>query len=161
MLGSERLHESELSEADYLARELVDAQAALSHALADLKSGVANSTDLRQWVQHYPWAALGAAVVTGFAAAAAVTPGPGESIKDKLARLRPDGQRYTDDHLAGKPTNVEPRESSGITHKLLSSLFDVAMVFVQTLIVTAFRQSGANETAATASEEPGMTRVAK
>jgi hypothetical protein len=151
---NERRLEVELSEADYLAREIVDAKSALSHALADLKSGVANSTDLRKWVQHYPWAALAAALATGFAAAAAVTPAPGESVSDKLARSRPNGRPCTGDQPAGRPPSEESHQASNITHKLVSALFDVAKVFVKTLIVTAFQRPNANEQPATAGDEP-------
>ncbi len=55
---SESQRDSELSEADYLAREVADARAALTESLAGLKLGVTNSTDIRQWVKYYPWASL-------------------------------------------------------------------------------------------------------
>jgi hypothetical protein len=154
-------HNIELSEADYLAREVVDARSALLHALADLKSSAASSTDMRKWVQHYPWAAVGAAVAAGFAAAAAVTPAPGESISDKLARSRPAGHDCSSDHPAGTRPKEEARDIPNIVDKLLSSLFDMAKILVQTLIVSAFQCSSTSETPATDSEELRVTRVAK
>jgi hypothetical protein len=161
MSPNERRPEIELSEADYLAREIVDAKRALSHALVDLKSGLADSADLRRWVKRYPWAVLGAAAATGFATAAAVTPARGESIKDKLARLRPDGQSPSADRRCSPPPKVEQSETLTVTDKLLSSLFDVAKVLVQTLIVTAFQRPAASEVSASVDEERRATSMAK
>jgi hypothetical protein len=129
--------EVELSEADYLAREVTEAKAALTHSLTDLKLGLANGADLRQWVKHYPWASLGAALAAGFSAAAVVTPAPGESVTDKLSRLRSDGQPSSNESSA--PQQIKSTNGQAVTDKLIGSLFDLAKVLVQSLIVAAFR----------------------
>ena len=43
------------------------------------------ATDLRGWIDRHPWMAVGAASAAGFAAAAAVTPAPGQSLGEKLS----------------------------------------------------------------------------
>jgi hypothetical protein len=134
-----RPHEADLSEAEYLAREVADAKAALSHALADVKTGLAQSADVRLWVKHYPWAALGAAAAAGFAAAAAVTPAAGQSLQDKFSQLRPSDQSAANETC----TNLPPRaaKSSSVTNKLIDSLFELAKVLVQTIVLTLVRNS--------------------
>jgi len=158
---SERQLDVELSEADYLAREVTDAKAALSHSLAQLKIGVANTADLRQWVKHYPWASLGAAVATGFAAAAAVTPAQGESITDKLSRLVPESQSTKSDGCPrAEPQNNSPKRAV-VADNLINSLFELAKVLVQTLIVTAFQQPRVDESPDRRQPEPRATSMAK
>jgi hypothetical protein len=142
---SARQIDVELSEADYLAREVTDAKAALSHSLAQLRLGVANSADLRQWVKHYPWASLGAAVAAGFAAAAAIAPAKDESVTDKLSRLVPDEHSDANDGCSRGTTQINASKRATIADNLISSLFDLAKILVQTLIVSTFQQPKMNE----------------
>ena len=129
--------EVELSEADYLAREVEDSKEALSHAMADLKNGLKTTADLRLWVKHYPCAALGAATVAGFAAAAAVTPAKGETIGEKFAHLK-EAAKSSMSTSDSSPAQAAPAQSPKAN--FLNSLFDVAKVLLQTIIMTTFQQ---------------------
>ena len=160
---SEPHYNADLSEADYLAREVADAKAALGHALADLKSGLSTSADLRLWVKHYPWAALGAAAAAGFAAGAVVTPAPGESLTDKLSKLKPNGRQTRAEE--GAPSDRQ--KTSNVGSGLTGSLFDLAKTLVESLIIASVRAPAGSHTAATAaaaaepaaSPEPWQTRM--
>jgi hypothetical protein len=160
---SEPRYKVELSEVDYLAREVEDAKQALAHAAADLKRGVATSADLRLWVKHYPWTALGAATVAGFAAGTAVTPARGESVAEKLSRLKPDGRNAeTQNETNASP--AAPAKSSKVQETLMDSLFDVAKTLVQTVILATVRPPAASaaqdqNVASGASTPPWQTRA--
>jgi hypothetical protein len=153
--------DGDLSEADYLAREAADAKAALVNSIADLRIGVLKSADLRAWVKHYPWAAIGTAAVTGFAAATAVTPARGQSLHDKLSTFHANGNSR-----AAEPA-TSPRESSAtggtaVKDKLVSSLFDLAKTAVQTILLATLRPPAPNTPPAeVAGTEPWQTRMAK
>jgi hypothetical protein len=158
---SERQPEVDLSEADYLAREVTDAKAALSHSLAKLKLGLTDSADLRQWVKYYPWASLGAAAAAGFAAAAAVTPAQGESFKDKLARLKPVVPLGSAEDLKSAPRQSNSSRRASVTDNLINSVFDLAKVLIQTLIVATFQRPKAAEEREPIPTESPATRMAK
>jgi hypothetical protein len=150
----------ELSESEYLAREVAEAKSELENALAGLKSGVASSADLRAWVKRYPWAALGTAVVAGFAAGTAVAPARNESLQEKISRLATNGQVEATEPRA-KPTAPEPATRSLIFDKLLTSLFDLAKFAIQSVILATLRPPTANQDPETASPDAWRTRVAK
>jgi hypothetical protein len=158
---SRRQPEVDLSEADYLAREVTDAKAALSHSLAELKLGLTESADLRQWVKYYPWASLGAAAAAGFAAAAAVTPAQGESLKDKLARLKPAVQPNSEEDSKSAPPQTHSAKRASVTDNLINSVFDLAKVLIQTLIVATFQRPVAAEDREPIPAESHATRMAK
>jgi hypothetical protein len=127
---------------------------------------LANSADLREWVKYYPWASIGAAAAAGFAAAAAVTPAQGESVKEKLARLKPEMHSSSDEQPADAAQSKAARHSS-VTDNLINSVFDLAKVLVQTLIVATFQRptptegSGATESSGAAPAESRTTRMAE
>jgi hypothetical protein len=77
------------SEAEFLAEQAVAARAAMLGVIGDLQANARTrweqATDLRGWIDRHPWMAVGAASAAGFAAAAAVTPGPGQSLGEKLS----------------------------------------------------------------------------
>lgn len=58
--------------------------------------------DPRPLVQKHPWASMGAAIAAGFVAAAVVTPAKGESLSEKISKLKPES----------KETKAEVTESS-------------------------------------------------
>ena len=162
MSRNEPQSDTELTEADYLAREVADAKAALVHALHGLKGGMASSTDMRKWVEHYPWAALGAAAAAGFAAAAAVTPAHGESLQEKASRLMPKHEEPKPSDGDGATSRAAmPSRMSAISDRLINSLFDIAKILVQTLIVTTLRGPEPQESSPYAAPEQRMTRMAK
>jgi hypothetical protein len=74
-------------ESAYLAQQAVDAQAAIKRTLKDLKTGLAQGANPSGWVREYPWISLGASVVAGFVATAAVVPSKEERALRKLARI--------------------------------------------------------------------------
>jgi hypothetical protein len=158
---SERQLDVELSEADYLTREVTDAKAALSKSLDQLRIGLANSADLRQWVKHYPLASIGAAAATGFAAAAAVTPAQGESITDKLSRLVSERGPDTIDDSSRAAARQNPPKRATVMDNLITSLFDLAKVLVQTLIVATFQQPKIEESPGPLRPESRATSLAK
>jgi hypothetical protein len=160
---SEPRHRIELSEAEFLAREVQDAKAALAHAVADLKSGLTSSADLRLWVKHYPWAALGAATVAGFAAAATITPAPGESVSDKLSRLRSNGSNGTAEESANHPAE-RAKQRSTVKASLIDSLFDLAKTLIQTVFLATLQSRAAGHpqsesTTSPATGNPWPTRM--
>jgi hypothetical protein len=155
---SARRSEVNLSEADYLAREVADAKAALSHAIADLKTGLITSADLRRWVTHYPWAAVGAATVAGFAAGAAVTPAPGESIGEKLSKLRPPGQKNEPAQSTAAATGPYPM-SPNVKSTVITSLFDLAKLLAESLIIATFRAPAPSQESSAASADRLKTRA--
>jgi hypothetical protein len=77
------------SESDFLAQQSAAARAAARRVIDDLqanaRAGWEHATDLRGWIDSHPWIAVGAASAAGFAAAAAVTPAPGQSLGEKLS----------------------------------------------------------------------------
>jgi hypothetical protein len=160
---SEPPYKVELSEADYLAREVEDAKQALSHALADLKNGISQSADLRRWVKHYPWAALGAATVAGFAAGAAVAPATGETVSEKLSRLKSNGHESSPAE-AERPPEKPSAERSSVKTSLMDSLFDLAKTLIQTVLIATLRgqggaNAGAENTTAVAAADPWRARA--
>jgi hypothetical protein len=127
---TERRSDSELSEADYLARESELTKLALTRTLEDLKSSLRSTADLRLWTRKHPWAALGIAAAAGFSAAAVVASKRSESEQPER-RERPD--------QAGVfPTGgVDDRQSKPLMSTLFSSLFDLAKVALQSSIAAA------------------------
>jgi hypothetical protein len=142
MSADEPHPKSELSEADFLAREVENAKTALVNTLADLKNGLTTSADLRLWVKRYPWAALGAATVAGFAAGAAVTPAPGQSIREKLSRLGANGRRAPVEKPSDVADSVTATSKASFKSVLLDSLFDLAKTLIQTVILATVRGQG-------------------
>jgi hypothetical protein len=161
MSTSERQSDADLSEADYLAREVADAKAALSKSLAELKLGLTTSADLRQWVKYYPWASLGAAAAAGFAAATAVTPAQGESVKEKLARWKPDMRSTADDDGTTAANAAKAPRRASVSDNVINSVFDLAKVLVQTMIVATFQRPAPTESNSASPAEPQATRMAE
>jgi hypothetical protein len=160
---SERLNRIPLSEADYLAREITDAKAALSQAVADLSSGLTSTADLQQWIKRYPWAALGAATVAGFAAAVALTPsrGEGETVAEQPSPLRPAGESEAGESGVAPPAHQQAR-AAGAYDLLVSALFDLAKTLVQTLILATVRSATMQSQAKNgAPPDPRETRMGR
>jgi len=63
-----------ISEADYLNREISEAQMAIGRTVKELQGSVSTATDLGLWAKRYPWAAVGAALATGLMAARVLVP---------------------------------------------------------------------------------------
>src|SRR2546429_9917472 len=52
----------------FLAQQAADAKTATQHTVADMQAAAKEAANIRWWTQHYPWYAVGAATVLGFAA---------------------------------------------------------------------------------------------
>jgi hypothetical protein len=155
---------AELSEADYLAREVSDAKAALLNTIGELRNGMASSADLRAWARRYPWAAVGAASVAGFAAGTAVTPAPGQSLQEKLqenlSRFQTNGEPQPLE--SPRPVREASATSTGaVSDKLISSIFDLAKTVIQTVILAAVRPPTASPPHEAEESDPWQIRVAK
>ena len=129
-----------VSDAEYLAREIADAKAALSRSLADLKSSAAASVDLAAWARAYPWPTIAASAATGFAVAALImskskkSATPADSASDDVAGASP--------HVASEP----PKAAAGrpFLRSISFAVFDLAKLLIETLVVTAIRNAQAS-----------------
>ncbi len=137
------------SEADYLDRQVKNAQAAIRETLGDIARTAGEAADVRSWTRQFPLAALGAAVVAGFAAAAAVTPTKDQSLEDKFRELSDKlaeavGRSHTVEVVedSGRPSNAEHAEkrSGGWLGKLLVPLTEIAKTAIATSLSTAMAQ---------------------
>ena|SRR5882724_9942974 len=78
---------AELTEAEFLARQAQDAQAAIGKAWQDMKARLGQGVDPKAWAKEHPWIAVGTAVVAGFVATAALVPSKEEQALKKLAAI--------------------------------------------------------------------------
>lgn len=131
------------SETEYLSEQSDAARAAIGGVIADLKnnlqSGWEQATDVHGWIERHPWLAVGAASAAGFAAAAVVTPAPGEALGEKLSGVvrsamdefrsaggQADGEaEAANGASAARPAAVSPWAV------LLGPLVDIAQVALQ------------------------------
>lgn len=120
-------------EPDYLAQQTADAEAALANTLADLKFDLAQAADLSRWVRKYPWISVGAAAVTGFAAASAIVPRPedGAAAAGSPAKEPPKAERN------GHAEAQSGKRQAGLSSKLLDTLLDIGKVGMMQLARSA------------------------
>src|SRR5258706_3125470 len=78
---------AELSEAEFLARQARDAQAAIAKAWQEMKPRLGQGVDPKAWAEEHPWIAVGTAAVAGFVATAALVPSREEQALRKLAAI--------------------------------------------------------------------------
>jgi hypothetical protein len=131
--GNGRPSETELSEADFLAREAEQAKAAITNTMEELKKNLGSAADLRLWAQHHPWLVVGVAAAAGFAAGSAIG-----SIGSDDRREEPVPQP-----VAG---SAPPRRSA-MWGSLMSPLFELAKVAIQSSVAaTAAGAAASNET---------------
>jgi hypothetical protein len=140
-----------VNEAAFLSQQSAAAADAIADTLAeikgDLKANLEQATDLRQWVDRYPWATLAAASATGFVAALVLTPGKGERAVDKWSRM---AERFTgsngsvekngEENGAAHPRPAEPPTAS-IWAPLLVPLIEMAGVALQQFLTTAMSRT--------------------
>lgn len=65
---------TELSEQEFLEREIRLAEASLQRSVQELKESVPTAVSPTLWTQRYPWVAVGVAATTGFLAARMLLP---------------------------------------------------------------------------------------
>jgi hypothetical protein len=121
--GNGRPSETELSEADFLAREAEQARAAITNTMEELKKNLGSAADLRAWAQHHPWLVVGVAAAAGFAAGSAIC-----SIGSDDQRAEPPPQP-----VAG---SAQPRRPT-MWGSLMSPLFELAKVTIQSSLAAA------------------------
>jgi hypothetical protein len=146
------LPESEMSEVDYLNREISEARAALSKTVAGLKSVCAASVDPREWIIRYPWAAMGIATLAGFTAAKVVTPAPGVSISDKWSELHSKFCANSSPN-ADRSVGYSHAQRGSFAATILASLFDLTKLLVESLIIAALRNPTSSQGEATTQPE--------
>ncbi len=124
-------------ETEFLAREVADAKAALVDTVVEIKSSAIESMDLRAWARQYPWAALGVAAVTGFAAATML------SKKPPAADNQPDSSPAPNPAASPPPpqaAGIYPTSAtSGLKAMIIGALFGLAKLVIENLLVAAIR----------------------
>jgi hypothetical protein len=153
-----------LSEAAYLSEQAAAAQAAMRGALGDLQANLRaqweQAADVQSWIQRHPWFAVGAASAAGFTAAAVVTPGPGESLGEKLSRAAEafmpeggsaDGQEPSAEAVMANGRSTDRRASS-IWAVLLEPVVEILKVAVENYLMTAMAGQAAAAAPAAANE---------
>lgn len=70
-----------------MAKQAADAQAAVSATVERLKAQLGQSVDPRAWAKQYPYVAVGAAAVAGFAATMALVPSKEDRALRRLRRI--------------------------------------------------------------------------
>jgi hypothetical protein len=129
---------ADLTESDFLQLEATRARDAIEETLRRLKGDLEHAADVRVWTRRYPWAALGVAAVAGFAAATAVVPARGQSLKEKFNGAQ---QPREQEECPIKSHRTGP----GVGMMLLGSLFDLAKVAVAKSVAAAAEPAPAPE----------------
>lgn len=75
-----------MSEAEFLEHEEKEVRTAISHAMSGLARDTGRLIDPRWWTRAYPKSSLGAALVAGFATAAATIPAREREISEGFFR---------------------------------------------------------------------------
>ncbi|HWC90014.1 MAG TPA: hypothetical protein VG433_10170 [Pirellulales bacterium] len=128
------------SEADFLAEQAIAARAAMLGVIGDLQANARTrweqATDVRGWIDRHPWMAVGAASAAGFAAAAAVTPGPGQSLGEKLSSTIESVMPQADEANGSTAADDAPRAArqasqASIWGMLLEPVIEVIKVAAQ------------------------------
>jgi hypothetical protein len=133
-----------LSEREFLEREIVDAQAALASTAEDLKASLRKSLDLRLWCQHYPWATLAATAAGGFAAAVVLVPEKGETLAGKWSRLAP--RQAAEETAAVEPDRASEPTQPAVSAIILGGVFGLARLLLETWIREALTPAAASKT---------------
>ncbi len=79
---------TESSEADFLEKQADEAKAAITRAMADARTALAEGIDPREWTRRYPVVALGSAVAAGFVAALLAIPSKEQQELKKMEKVR-------------------------------------------------------------------------
>jgi hypothetical protein len=141
-----------LTEQEYLEAEAARAGQGLLQAVDELRVRLRELRSVPRWTRRYPWPAVGAAAAAGFAAAAAVTPGKDETVKEKFTRLagRLNGSgkpRHGDSAAASSPRAAAAAASAPLVlTTVIHSLFDLAKVLLErTTPRSSVRRDGSAE----------------
>jgi len=121
-------HSAKASEADILAEQAAEAQAALKSAVEDLTKSLKASADPIAWTKRYPIASLGVAAVAGFTAAKLVMP------SHQPQGIPPGYQAYAGPATNGSAAPAGPQRP-GIMSWLMATFGDVIKDSVQAAIM--------------------------
>lgn len=128
-----------MSDAEYLAREIADAKAALGNSLADLKSSAAASVDLSAWARAYPWPTIAASAAAGFAVAGLVM---SKSRQSDTAAESGTGDAAGASRQAAS-ASLSAATGRSFLRSITFAVFDLAKLLIETLVVTAVRAAQA------------------
>ena len=76
-----------LSESEFLTQQAEQAKAAIAKVISDVKAGLGQGVDVKEWTRRYPWIAVGGAAVAGVVAATMAVPSKDEQALKRLARI--------------------------------------------------------------------------
>ncbi len=124
----------DLSEDEYLRLQTEQAQASLSESLETLKKSLGNAADLQLWAQHHPWLTVGVAAAAGFAAANVIFARPAPA---------PANQPY-----------AAPPKNPGMLGSMLTPVFDLMKVALQSSLAGAMAGATQAKTAETTDSAP-------
>lgn len=130
-----------LNSAAFLRRQQAEARAALQTTVSELKRDLRNVVDPQTWVQIAPWATLGVAAASGFAAAAVVVPGRHSSAP--AASIEPNA-------IPAAPSSG--KASGAIWAAVSTGLYGLGRLALTEVISSAMRMDPVRESAETADE---------
>ncbi len=85
--GAEVKAAARQSESEYLSAQAETAKAAITHALLEAKTALAEGLDPKEWTRRYPLIAIGSAAAAGFVAALLAIPSKEQQELKRLAKL--------------------------------------------------------------------------
>lgn len=139
-------HNATPNSAAFLRRQQAEARAALHATATDLKRDLLHAIDPQTWIQISPWATLGVAAASGFAAAAVVVPG----------RHSPVTAPPNSPEAIPASSNAAPpasgKASGAIWAAVSTGLYGLARVALSEVISSAMRMDPVRESAETAYE---------
>jgi hypothetical protein len=128
------------TEEDLLRAEAARARIALHDALLGVKRSLVRTADPVQWASSHPWISVGVAAATGFAAASAIVPAPGQRMTNKwgdvIQRFSPHSKTPAPDvsHTVQEGSSEHPTPT--LWTSLIDALFEIAKVIVSNAITT-------------------------
>ena len=115
----------------FLTQQAADAKTAMQRTVADIKATAQEAADVRWWTQQYPWYAVGAAAIVGFAAATQLLTPANQQAQPAPAQAQ----------TAARPT-------------LMSSLFEMVRSTLMSAIIGALHSGNqASERAQTRADD--------
>jgi hypothetical protein len=129
---------SATSEADYLAQQAADAQAAMAQAWADLKHSLATGVDVKKWTGRYPWIATGTALAAGVAAGYMLTPRDRDEAAEMWEKLKAklSGSGQEENAVYVEAANGKPAQAPQQNSSLLGTIAKEAMKSLMPMITS-------------------------
>jgi hypothetical protein len=121
-------NEAEMPEAEFLDRQMADAQVAFQRTLSELKSTLREASTLDVWAQRHPWLVAGSALTGGFLLATMLFPPKAQANSMPPAEMEQNGHQNT---------TAPPRGSSWVLNTLFSLVKPVLGQLVTSLVAAA------------------------